>query len=55
MGAGDAALQSVPSPQTSPSPTPAMPAASAGAKSAGERALEEVERLQFGDSFWGVT
>ena len=55
VGAGDAALQPVPSPQTSPSPAPAMPAVSAGAKSAGERALEEVERLQFGDSFWGVT
>ena len=30
-------------------------APSAGTKSAGERSLEEVERLQFGDSFWGVT
>ncbi len=51
----DAALQSVPSPPTSQSHPPAIPAVSAGAKSAGERALEEVERLQFGDSFWGVT
>lgn len=25
------------------------------AKSVAERSLEEVERLQFGDSFWGVT
>ena len=54
VGAGDAALQSVPSPQTSPH-LATVPAVSAGAKSAGERALEEVERLQFGDSFWGVT
>lgn len=38
------------------SPQVAVAAApSAGTKSAGERALEEVERLQFGDSFWGVT
>ena len=26
-----------------------------GANGVGERSLEEVERLQFGDSFWGVT
>jgi len=31
------------------------PAASAGQKVAVERSLEEVERLQFGDSFWGLT
>lgn len=58
MSAGEEALQSVPSPaspQTSQSQPPTMPALAAGAKSAGERALEEVERLQFGDSFWGVT
>ena len=54
VGAGDAALQSVPSPQTSPH-LATVPAVSAGAKSAGERALEEVERLQFGDSFWGLS
>ena len=34
---------------------PTVPAVAAGAKSDGERSLEEVERLQFGDSFWGVT
>lgn len=47
---GDA---TTPSPQA---PQPAqMPAAAASPKSGGERSLEEVERLQFGDSFWGVT
>jgi stage V sporulation protein G len=36
------------------SPTP--PAASeAPSQGSTERSLEEVERLQFGDSFWGVT
>ena len=27
----------------------------AGARPAGERSLEEVERVQFGDAFWGVS
>ena len=44
---------------TTPSPVPPqpaqMPAVTASTKGAGERSLEEVERLQFGDSFWGVT
>lgn len=44
---------------TTPSPQPPqpaqLPAATASPKGAGERSLEEVERLQFGDSFWGVT
>jgi stage V sporulation protein G len=37
----------------SPSPQPAVLAVAA--KGVGERSLEEVERLQFGDSFWGLT
>jgi hypothetical protein len=53
--AGDAVLQSTPSPQPEPSHSPTVPAVAAGPKSAGELALEEVERRQFGDSFWGVT
>ncbi len=41
---------------SSPSPQPPdMPVVTASSKGAGERSLEEVERLQFGDSFWGVT
>ena len=36
--------------------SPTVPAASeARVQVRGERSLEEVERLQFGDSFWGVT
>lgn len=38
----------------SPQPVPSV-AIAAASKGAGERSLEEVERLQFGDSFWGVT
>ena len=44
--AGESAA-SPPAPVTSTSP--------ASPKGKGERSLEEVERLQFGDSFWGVT
>ena len=36
-------------------PPPATSASPASPKGSGERSLEEVERLQFGDSFWGVT
>lgn len=38
-----------------PTASPRSPAGPEAAKGAGERSLEEVERLQFGDSFWGVT
>ena len=38
-----------------PAVSPQSLASPEGAKGAGERSLEEVERLQFGDSFWGVT
>jgi stage V sporulation protein G len=38
----------------SPRP-PESAGAAEGAKSPAERSLEEVERLQFGDSFWGVS
>ncbi len=40
---------------TASPPAPATSASPAGPKGNGERSLEEVERLQFGDSFWGVT
>ena len=43
-------LESTASPQG-----PAESGPSAGGKSSGELSLEEVERVQFGDSFWGVT
>lgn len=36
-------------------PAPGHSASPASPKDSGERSLEEVERLQFGDSFWGVT
>ena len=41
----------------SPMPRPESGAIvdSAGARPAGERSLEEVERVQFGDAFWGVS
>ena len=38
-----------------PAVSPQSLASPEGAKGAGERSLEEVERLQFGGSFWGVT
>ena len=42
--------------ESRPSPSsPAAPEASEAVKAGGERSLEEVERLQFGDSFWGLT
>lgn len=36
-------------------PAPVASTSPASPKGQGERSLEEVERLQFGDSFWGVT
>ncbi len=53
VAAGDASER--PSPQPRRRQPAQMPAVAASPKSAGERSLEEVERLQFGDSFWGVT
>lgn len=54
LGVYQANLEGAPATGESiPSPVPA-PASEAG-KATGERSLEEVERLQFGDSFWGVT
>lgn len=38
-----------------PTSSPALPEPSMAARGGSERSLEEVERLQFGDSFWGVT
>ncbi len=35
--------------------SPRSPASPDGLNGAGERSLDELERLQFGDSFWGVT
>ena len=57
LGAYEAHLAGVPA-ATEMTPSPqvaATPGSSAGVRGAGERSLEEVERVQFGDSFWGVT
>ena len=50
--------ESQPASRQSPAPAPAVaagPAVAGGTNGTRERSLEEVERVQFGDSFWGVT
>ncbi len=57
LGVYQAALDGV-AVEGEPAASPLMPApsgSSASPRGGGERSLEEVERLQFGDSFWGVT
>lgn len=54
LGAYQASLEGL-EPGEDQTGSPQSPAISGGLDGAGERSLEEVERLQFGDSFWGAT
>ncbi len=54
LGAYQASLDGL-APGEDRTPSPQPPAVAGGPQEVRARSLEEVERVQFGDSFWGVT